>query len=203
MIVVTFLLALSLTLNTFTYLNFDPSYGFLRLKQEAVNTGWYLPAYYSHIFVGGLVLLTGFFQFHSGWRLKFPRLHRSLGIIYVFGILFFSAPGGFVMACFIDRGPIVLVSFLLQCSLWFYFTSVAYKKIRERKYHEHERWMYRSYALTLAAITLRVYIFIGSWWLDLSEPAAYGIFAWLSWVPNLVVAEGIVSKKLHMPMRNP
>jgi hypothetical protein len=134
-------------------------------------------------------------------RNRYRMVHRSLGMIYVFGILFFAAPGGMVMAFFIGRGPIVLTSFVLQCSLWFYFTSAAFQKARQREFAEHERWMYRSYALTLAAITLRLYIFAASWWVDLANPTAYGIFAWLSWVPNLLLAEAIVAKKLHVVAR--
>jgi hypothetical protein len=196
-----FLLAAALAVNTFGYLNFDPAFGFLRLKQEAVMSGWYLPAYYSHIFAGAIILLAGFFQFSARIRARYRMVHRSLGLLYVFGILFFAAPGGMIMAFFIDRGPIVLTSFVLQCSLWFYFTSIAFKKAREHAFVEHERWMYRSYALTLAAITLRLYIFSASWWADLANPTAYGIFAWLSWVPNLILAEAILAKKLHVVAR--
>ncbi|HYG03975.1 MAG TPA: DUF2306 domain-containing protein, partial [Chryseosolibacter sp.] len=49
--------------------------------------------------------------------------------------------------------------------------------------------MWRSFALTFAAITLRVYIFFVSWDVDLTHPAAYATLAWLSWVPNLLVVE--------------
>lgn len=200
-IAVFFLLAAALSINTFEYLNFDPDFGFLRHKQEAVRSGWYLPAYYSHIFAGAIILIVGFFQFSEQIRKKYRRIHRAFGMVYVFGILFFAAPGGMIMAYFIGRGPIVLTSFLLQCALWFYFTTVAYQKVRQHAFVEHERWMYRSYALTLAAVTLRLYIFAASWWVDLDNPAAYGIFAWLSWVPNLILAEAIVAKKLHVVAR--
>ncbi len=51
--------------------------------------------------------------------------------------------------------------------------------------------MTRSYALTLAAVTLRI-------WLPMSQVAgipfadAYQVVAWLCWVPNLVVAEWLI-----------
>lgn len=191
------LLGVALSVHTLSYLNFNSEYGFLKLKQDAILTGWYLPAYYSHIFVGGIVLVAGFFQFTQSIRIQFPRIHRSIGYIYIFGILFFAAPGGMVMAFFIDRGPIVLVSFILQCTLWFHFTSMGFRKVLARQFDEHEKWITRSYALTLAAITLRLYIFIASYWIDLGTPTAYGIFAWLSWVPNLLFAEALIFKKVH------
>lgn len=187
--IVTFVLAVALAGNALTYLNFDPTYGFLRLKQQAIATGWYLPAYYAHVIVGGIILVIGFFQLHPDSLRRFRKLHRVLGYMYVVGVLLFAAPGGLVMSFFINRGSWVQLSFIVQVSLWFYFTSMAIYSIRQRNITAHRRWMWRSYALTLAAITLRVYIFIISYHYDLSQPHAYATLAWLSWVPNLLVAE--------------
>lgn len=189
LLVLLLVLALALAGNALLYLNFDPTYGFLRLKQQAIATGWYLPAYYAHVLIGGIILVVGFFQLHPASRHKFRKLHRMLGYVYVVGILLFAAPGGLVMSFFINRGPWVQLSFLAQVSLWFYFTTMAIYSIRQRKIAEHGRWMWRSFALTLAAITLRVYIFITSYHYDLSQPQAYATLAWLSWVPNLLVVE--------------
>jgi hypothetical protein len=188
-------LGLILGLNTLTYLNFNSSYGFLRLKQEAVASGLYLPFYYAHVLVGGLILIVGFFQFSRSMRGRWLRVHKLAGRFYVFGILLFAAPGGLVMSFFIGRGPLVLLSFLLQCSLWFYFTTMAFRMVRSADIRAHECWMFRSFALTLAAITLRVYIFIASWWIDLNHPYAYALLAWLSWLPNLFFAEWLFKKR--------
>jgi hypothetical protein len=188
-LVIVITLAVLLAFNALSYINFDPQYGFLKLKQKAIATGWYLPFYYSHVLVAGVILLAGIFQLHPVSRKKFPRVHRWLGYFYVMGILFFAAPGGLVMSFFIDRGHPVLISFLLQTALWFYCTAMAFHRIRKRDIEAHRAWMWRSYALTFAAITLRVYIFFISWSVNLAEPGAYATLAWLSWVPNLIAAE--------------
>lgn len=188
-------LALTLAFNALSYANFDPHYGFLRLKEKAIATGWYLPFYYSHVLLGGLILLIGLFQVYPDSHKRFRKTHRISGYVYVMGILFLSAPGGLVMSLFIGRGPLVLVSFLLQSVLWFYFTAVAFNKIRQGNIREHQFYMWRSYALTSAAITLRVYIFLVSWSVDLAQPSSYAILAWLSWVPNLLLAEWLISKE--------
>jgi uncharacterized membrane protein YozB (DUF420 family) len=190
-----FLLGVALAANALSYTNFDPQYSFLKLKQAAIETGWYLPAYYAHVLIAGIILVIGFFQVSESFRKRFLKIHRVFGYIYVMGILFFSAPGGMVMAFFINRGPMVLLSFVLQCSLWIYFTYEAYRYIRQRKIDLHQAMMYRSFALTLAAITLRLYIFFLSDEYNLSEPQGYATLAWLSWVPNLIVAELIIRKK--------
>jgi uncharacterized membrane protein YozB (DUF420 family) len=193
-----FLLGVALAANALSYGNFDPQYGFLKLKQTAIETGWYLPAYYAHVLVAGIILVIGFFQVHDGFRKRFLIIHRAFGYVYVMGILFFSAPGGMVMAFFINRGPMVLWSFVLQCSLWVYFTYEAYRYIRQRKIEMHQAMMYRSFALTLAAITLRLYIFFLSDQYNLSQSTGYATLAWLSWVPNLIVAEVIIRKRFQL-----
>ena len=183
------LLAVPLSINALSYLNLDSGYGFLRLKQDAIATGWYLPAYYAHVLIAAVILLIGFFQIHPTFGLRWRKTHRTLGKIYVGGILFFSAPGGLVMSLFINRGPVVQASFVLQCALWFIFTWMAYIRIRQRDIQSHRQWILRSFALTLAAITLRIYVFFGSWSFDLGQPVAYATIAWLSWVPNLLICE--------------
>jgi hypothetical protein len=186
---ITFFLGLSLSVNALTYFNFNPEYSFLRIKRDAVASGFYLPFYYAHVLVGGLILTAGFFQVWTWFRNRFAKAHRLLGYFYVYGILLFAGPGGFAMSFFVDRGPFVLVSFLIQCTLWFYFTTKAVISIRKKDIEAHELWMWRSFALTLAAITLRVYIFISSFYFDLNNITAYSIIAWASWVPNLVAVE--------------
>ena len=183
------LMAVPLSINALSYLNLDSGYGFLRIKRDAISTGWYLPAYYAHVLVGAVILLVGFLQIHPTFGLRWRNTHRMLGKVYVGGILFLSAPGGLVMSLFINRGPIVQASFVLQCTLWFIFTWIAYIRIRQRDLHSHRQWILRSFALTLAAITLRIYAFLGSWSYDLAQPTAYATIAWLSWVPNLLVCE--------------
>jgi hypothetical protein len=62
--------------------------------------------------------------------------------------------------------------------------------------------MIRSYALTLAAVTLRL-------WLPLSQVAgidfmtAYVAIAWLCWVPNLLVAEWFLRRRPRRPVLAP
>jgi hypothetical protein len=68
---------------------------------------------------------------------------------------------------------------------------MAYLSIRRRDLAAHRAWMVRSYALTLAAVTLRIYLpaaVIGG--LDMTF--AYPAIAWLCWVPNHVIAEWLL-----------
>lgn len=193
-IVVVFLLIVSLAGNTLTYFNFDSNYSFLKLKKEAIATGCYLPAYYSHVLISGIILVAGFFQLFPKSSSKYKKLHRALGYIYVIGILFLAAPGGLLMSLFIGRGPWVLASFITLSMLWFLFTSKAFSEIKKGNIAAHQQWMWRSYALTFSAVTLRLYILITSASINLNNPEAYATIAWLSWVPNLIFVEIVVNK---------
>jgi Predicted membrane protein (DUF2306) len=186
---IAFILVLILCLGTLQYLSFKPDIAFLKLKQFAVKTGIYLPAFYAHIFGASIILIAGFLQFSK--RVYSNRaLHRTLGKIYVFGVLFFAAPGAYVMTFFIHRGTGVFISFLLQNSLWITFTISAWVLIKNKKVDQHVMMMRRSYSLAFAAVTLRLYI----WLLTVFGHGVafennYMIIALLSWIPNLLVAE--------------
>lgn len=155
----------------------------------------YLAGFYTHIFLGGLALLTGFSQFFKSLRRKRLGLHRTLGIIYVLSV-FLSGTAGLGIAYFASGGWIPAVGFAALAVLWLYTTANAYVSIRSGWVQVHQKWMIRSYALCFAAVTLRIYLplFIGGFGMDFYE--AYRIIAWLCWVPNILVAEYFIVRKI-------
>ncbi|MDB5149386.1 MAG: putative rane protein [Mucilaginibacter sp.] len=173
------------------YWDFNHDSYFLHIKEAAVKTGWYLPAFYCHIIGSSIILLAGFFQF-SKKVYSNKALHRALGKLYVFGVLFFAAPGAYVMTLFINRGTGVFISFLLQNTLWVVFTLAAFLLVKNGRIDDHIKMMNRSYALAFGAVTLRFYIWLftvlGN---GVNFHNNYLIIAFLSWVPNLILAEVI------------
>jgi len=186
-----FILILILCLGTLQYLSFKPDIAFLRLKQFAVKTGFYLPAFYAHIFGASTILVAGFLQFSKRVYANRP-LHRTIGKIYVFGVFFFAAPGAYIMTFFIHRGTGVFLSFLIQNTLWVTFTIAAWVYVKNKNIDAHIMMMRRSYALAFAAVTLRFYIWVLSvFGHGVAFENNYVIIALLSWIPNLLVAEAI------------
>ncbi|WP_078346750.1 DUF2306 domain-containing protein [Mucilaginibacter pedocola] len=187
-----FFWALVLSAGTFIqYLSFKHDSFFLQIKQHAVNTGWYLPAFYCHIFGSSLILIIGFFQFSKKVYSNRP-LHKLLGKIYVFGILFFGAPGAYVMTLFVDRGAGVFISFLLQNTLWVASTLAGWVLVMKGNITDHKKMMRRSYALAFGAVMLRFYIFLfNTFGHGVNFEHNYLIIAFASWVPNLLVAEWV------------
>ena len=65
---------------------------------------------------------------------------------------------------------------------------MAYLAIRGGDVARHQQWMIRSFALTLAAVTLRVYLPL-AFANQVPFEVSYPVIAWMCWVPNLIVAE--------------
>jgi uncharacterized membrane protein len=77
---------------------------------------------------------------------------------------------------------------------WIVTAVFAYIRIRSYDLESHRRWMIRNYSLTFAAVTLRLWLPILMGFGN-EFPEAYATVAWLSWVPNLIVAEIIGSHR--------
>ena len=183
------------SLGTFLqYYHFKGHSAFLSVQQLAIQTGWYLPAFYCHIIGSSIILLAGFFQFSKKVYNNRP-LHKALGKIYVFGVLFFAAPGAYVMTLFIDRGIGVFISFLAQNTLWVIFTTAAWIRIKKGDITAHVKFIRRSYALAFAAVTLRFYIWLFTVFGNgVYFEYNYVIIAFSSWLPNLLIAEWLNSR---------
>jgi hypothetical protein len=140
-----------------------------------------------HISGGALALFTGAFQVNARLRALFLNIHRWLGRVYVLAVTVGGA-GGLVMATRSDGGLVTHVGFGLLAVLWLSTTAMGYWWIRHGDQIGHRRWMLRSYALTFAAVTLRIYLPIA---LTAGLPFidAYQAISWACWVPNLIVVE--------------
>jgi uncharacterized membrane protein len=140
-----------------------------------------------HAAAAATALLVAPMQFRSRLRARRPGLHRVLGRVYVTGCLIGGA-AGMVLAFGASTGPVSTAGFGLLALLWVVATSQAWRLAMRRNLVSHREWMIRSFALTLAAVTLRLYLPVAQW-LPVEFDAAYRAISFLCWVPNLVVAE--------------
>jgi len=173
------------------YLFFDMKQGLLSSKPQEVldNTFWVIE-FHQHILFGGVALLTGWSQFSKTWRAKYVPVHRLIGKIYLVAVLL-SGTAGLYISFFATGGMISSLGFGSLAAAWLFTSAQAYRSIRKKEINQHEQWMIRSYALTFAAVMLRIYL--PSFQIaGIDFIAAYQIIAWLCWVPNLFMAEWIV-----------
>lgn len=140
-----------------------------------------------HMGAGGFALAAGALQFSTRLRVRKPRVHRLAGRIYVVAVLI-SGASGLLLAPSSTGGVAAHFGFGFLAVLWLATCIIAYISVRSRDYEAHREWMIRSYALCLAAVTLRLYLPL-SGLAGIPFEEAYPAIAWLCWVPNLVVAE--------------
>jgi uncharacterized membrane protein len=143
-----------------------------------------------HIVASGLALLIGPFQFLRALRNRAPRVHRWMGRTYVLACLVGGLAGGSI-ALFSSSGLVAGFGFFVLAVCWLFCTVRAYLAVRAHDYVTHQRWMIRSFALTFAAVMLRIYIPFALV-IGIGYEASYPVIAWLCWVPNLVVAQFLV-----------
>ncbi|MGV3539621.1 MAG: DUF2306 domain-containing protein [Rufibacter sp.] len=180
---------------TLPYLTFRYDVDFLLTKQSLLHSTTWRVAFYTHITSSVVVMLAGLLQFVQPVLKYYPTIHRLLGRIYVLLILMVSAPSGLVMAVYASGGFWAKLSFGLISLLWWWFTWQAFQKAKKKNYRQHQYHMYRSYALTLSAISLRSYAWLLPFfaqWHGLHGREMYVWVAWLSWIPNLLVAEFLI-----------
>jgi len=157
-------------------------------------------ATYAHVFASAVALALGPFQFSERLRTRRPALHRWSGRLYLgLGVLVGGLAGLF-MAAHAFGGIAARLGFACLAVGWLYTGLRAYLAIRARNIVSHRRWMVRNFALTFAAVTLRLWL-PASMASGIAFELVYPVIAWLCWVPNLLVAEPLFNqthgKRLH------
>ena len=180
---------------TLEYIPVNPNVSFLMIKQtEVEHRPEYLYFFYIHVYTSIFVLLSGFLAItRKDFRLK--NFHRNTGKVYIFLILLLAAPSGIYMGFFANGGLLSKISFVVLGFSWWFSTFKAYQLVRQKKFKDHKQWMWRSFAFTLSAITLRVWKVIIVYLFHPNPMDVYQIIAWLGWIPNIVIIEYLITKK--------
>ena len=140
-----------------------------------------------HVVGGVIALVVGPLQFISAIRARWPKLHRGTGRLYVLACII-GAPSGLVLAVGTTTGPVAAGGFAMLALLWAVFTLLGVRAAIDGRFSDHREWMIRSYAMTAAAITLRLMLPAADF-LGIGFAAAYPVIAWLCWSTNLAIAE--------------
>lgn len=187
-------LAVFISAYAFRYLLGERMFGLLQLKSETLltNVFWNI-GFYAHIIPGGIALLIGWIQFSKRMRTNRVAWHRTIGKVYVASALV-SSIAGIYIAVYATGGIIASLGFMSAALSWFYSTFKAYQSIRNGNINVHKEMMIYSYAVCMAAITLRFELpLFGYLFNDFIK--AYLLVAWLCWIPNLLVAHYIIRGK--------
>ncbi|MBC7478693.1 MAG: DUF2306 domain-containing protein [Pseudorhodobacter sp.] len=150
----------------------------------AVQAPWRL---WGHILGGPLALALAPLQIWTGFRARWPALHRWSGRVYGLAVLV-AGLAALSLAPISDASLFARLGFFVLALLWLGTTGIGIWAALQGHHARHRWWMQRSLALTFAAVTLRVMMapLMAAGW---TVAHTYDVTAWGSWVLNLVVLE--------------
>lgn len=160
-------------------------------------------AFYSHIAAGGIALVLGPLQFWRGLRERHRSAHRWTGRTYLTAVGI-AGVASLVIAPFSQAGLVGLFGFGSLAVLWLVTGWKAYRAIRGGDVASHRAWMMRNFALTYAAVTLRLWLGVllgaqalpgGEFDIGTAFDNAYAAVPFLAWLPNLVIAEILIRRR--------
>jgi hypothetical protein len=170
---------------------------FLEMTKEALgkyfNLRWVLIA---HITAGGGALVLGPLGFWNRLRIRYVKVHRWVGVMYLLAILVSS--GTAMVLSFTTAYEVNWAyAFSLQVwvSVWIISTIIAYRAALQKKFVLHKEWMTRSYIVTLAFIvsglTLKYLLSVGFGSFQDISPSLF----WMGWSVPLFVYQVILGLK--------
>jgi hypothetical protein len=165
------------------------SYNYIAIK--FAQSGLEIPA---HFFGAGLSLLLVPFQLSKKLRSFSLKIHKTTGLLYFLAVLF-GGISGFIMSFNATGGALAEWGFRMMAIVWLLTTIIAVWHAINGNIALHKKWIYRSIAMTSAAITFRLYLGLGLGVLDLPFMTVYISISWLSWVLNLAVCEIILYQR--------
>src|SRR5271165_1373229 len=149
-----------------------------------VDRAWLL----MHMSGGMVALLTGPWQFWTGFRTRYARLHRWMGRIFL-GAVAVGCVGAYHMAIHTTVGWGFGFSLLAMATAWFTTAAMAYYAILKRRIAIHKEWMVRAYVVTFAFVTFRIFNDYGPT-SHLKPAGDLAItLAWACWVVPLFITE--------------
>lgn len=147
-----------------------------------------------HIGPAAIALVVGAVQLALARNRTAFWLHPLLGLLYVAAVGA-SAVGAALILPRTLGGPLNIAGFVLLELFWVACTALGCLRGLSGHRGEHRAWMLRSYALTLAGVSLRLQMFVLTGLAGWSFEDAYALTAWSSWAPNLVVCEWLILRK--------
>ncbi len=180
---------------TLDYIPTRDDVGFLQIKQQYIGIAHWKSAFWIHVFTSMFALTAGFTQFFPQVLSRMPRLHRWMGRLYVLNVCFITGPASLIMAFYANGGVTSRLAFSLLAIGWITTTVIGWRFALRRQWSIHREWMMRSYALTLSAITLRVWKYVLVFLFEPRPMDLYRLVAWLGFVPNVLFVEWLIRRR--------
>lgn len=153
-----------------------------------------------HFIAGAIILMLGSIQLLSAVRLRYPRLHRFIGKVYLLAALL-TATGGllFIFIKGTVGGLVMDIGFGGYGALMILCAICAYHYAKRRDFVAHRRWAIRLFALAIGSWLYRMDY---GFWIFFTDGLGHardfhGYFdkfmAFFFYLPNLYIADKIAA----------
>lgn len=130
---------------------------YLSLDEEVYGRFWTMKWYLlGHVSGGLIALCLGPFQFWTGFRNRYTKIHRVLGFAYLIGVLIGTVSS---VSLALTTGMALhwtwAIALIGLAVAWISTTGMAYRFILKKRIQRHQEWMIRSYVVTFAFVLFR------------------------------------------------
>ena len=154
-----------------------------------------------HITAGIVALLAGPVQLWLGLTDRSVKVHRRLGLVYI-GSVISGSVAGYYLAFNTTFGWVFGTGRACLATAWIVTTGLAFAAIRRHLYEQHKEWMIRSYVVTTAFVTFRLFFEILRWTAIGTIVERLTAMAWLSWAVPLLVTEAVLQGRKILASRD-
>ncbi|MEL6557378.1 MAG: DUF2306 domain-containing protein [Bacteroidota bacterium] len=158
-----------------------------------------------HFAAGGIILILGCIQLIEKFRKRFPRLHKAIGLLYIFSSIV-AGVGGliFIVTKGTIGGTVMNIGFALYGILMIIAAFMTAKHAFTHNIVQHRNWALRLFALAVGSWLYRMDY---GFWFILADGAGHTrqfsgpfdqVMAFFFYIPNLLIVEFIIrSKKIQ------
>lgn len=179
-----------------TYSNFiyDPEASrFLSHKTDLKHVSLWLTIMDVHIVAACTAMAAGLINFARRIRERSPKLHRTIGYLYVLAVAIVDLTSGY-MAPSSTGGRANSIAFNFINMIWLVITVIAVVKIRKKKIAEHRKWMIRSYVFVFTNLFIHLITTAFHKGFGMAYTVSYTIGVYSSIVLLLVLAELVIRR---------
>ncbi|QDT05311.1 hypothetical protein K227x_37110 [Rubripirellula lacrimiformis] len=169
---------------------------------EHYFVGWYPVAFYTHIIVSPIALLSATWLMFSGNRPSDRSAHRRVAKVHVVILVTLLAPTGIAMSIHAHAGPIAGAGFAALAIATAGTAVMAAVAASRSRMPDHRRWATRCYLLLLSPLILRFAAGLAAVTQFESE-GFYQFNAWFSWIVPLVGYQLYLNSIRHCPSLPP
>ena len=146
-----------------------------------------------HVVTGLIATLTGWTQFIPQFRIKYMKVHRLVGKVYIICILIASFTAFFLAYYSPGMNLSGRISFFVVPFIWSITVIFAYLAVIKKRIIQHQEWMIRSYVVTFF---FTIFVIITKYFpyetLNVTYLDIMALVTWFSWSVPLFIAELVI-----------